>query len=971
MPIADVNPIPPPPSRSRDACCRWFLHALCLGAFAANSLAAPVINSFAPRGLGIGQTTTVVIDGADLLPSPRLLLSSNGLDAKLKPNPAPNRVEFDITIPKSASPGIHLVRLASDQGISNAVLVGIDDLPQQPFSAEIKSLPVALTGQAPGNTVAKTTFEGKKGQRIVLDLEARRLGSTLDPVIELLDPRRVQLAWSQGQPLLGGDCRLDVTLPADGRYAVEIHDAVYSAQAPAFFRLKAGDLHYADVAFPLGVSENPKEQSSLLGHVPGDAKGSVDRIYATELAPLTLPSLPRLTGAPPSVLIDGLPAHVEGARHKFDLPTLKPPVAIDGRLRTPGEEDIYRLEVTPGSALRFDFWAQRLNSPVDGLIVLRNELGQELAQADDRPGATDPLLDFTVPAGVTRLLVGVTDLHRRGGPSFVYRLRISPVSNAPDYSLTLFEDRHHAPLSGNALIRVRANRVGYTGPIKLRFSAVPDGLTIENDEIPAFATDALVSLDSFSLRPGQQVTSVDGESVGGGPGKRRALLPEGTGTATRPWLRSELGLAVTGPGAVAIHWDHKGDILPLGHHVDTRPRVTRAAGLDGPVRLSILTSQVVPKLPDGKDDEAKALRLASAVSIPANQSEGGVRITVPGDLPVIPYDIAIRAELLSADGKQVRASATSRSRRMFPRRPIQIQLTSAPSLEARAGEGPTGSIAGKIERLDDFKVPVSLVFNGLPADIAPVSTELGADKYEFNVPVRFPAGTKVGAVPNVRLSAVAAIEPLRTTASNEVPIALNIVAGTPASLPGLVRLFEEEASFPMVLTEGDAQAGLDPSDRYSGQASLRVTKFQRYRTVVPSWNYKITEKPEPGQFRYLRFAWKKTNGPYVLLQLGINGRFGPTKGMPGPSFRYEAGSASNSLNLAAVRLGEKRPNQWEVVTRDLFADFGEFQLTGLAFTAGMGEREFANFDHLYLARTLDDFKACPAPLTNKPLAKNP
>ena len=43
-----------------------------------------------------------------------------------------------------------------------------------------------------------------------------------------------------------------------------------------------------------------------------------------------------------------------------------------------------------------------------------------------------------------------------------------------------------------------------------------------------------------------------------------------------------------------------------------------------------------------------------------------------------------------------------------------------------------------------------------------------------------------------------------------------------------------------------------------------------------------------------------------------------------------------------------------VVTRDLFADFGEFTLNGLAFAAIDGE--YALFDHIFLARAAADFE---------------
>src|SRR5205823_7590421 len=109
---------------------------------------------------------------------------------------------------------------------------GIDDLPQLPFVPQIAGLPVALHGTLPSSGRLKTSFVGKKGERIVVDLEARRLGSAIDPVIELYDARQVQLAYSQSHTVLGGDARLETMLPADGQYTVELHDILYAAGKP-------------------------------------------------------------------------------------------------------------------------------------------------------------------------------------------------------------------------------------------------------------------------------------------------------------------------------------------------------------------------------------------------------------------------------------------------------------------------------------------------------------------------------------------------------------------------------------------------------------------------------------------------------------------------------------------------------------------------------------------------------------------
>src|SRR5438270_7889531 len=134
---------------------------------------------------------------------------------------------------------------------------------------------------------------------------------------------------------------------------------------------------------------------------------------------------------------------------------------------------------------------------------------------------------------------------------------------------------------------------------------------------------------------------------------------------------------------------------------------------------------------------------------------------------------------------------------------------------------------------------------------------------------------------------------------------------------------------------------------------------------MPGWNFKIAEKPGAGEFRYLRFAWKKRGGSNVMLQLNANGKWGPLRGAAGPSYRYEAGPSDNPFQATAIKIDSRLPDDWVVITRDLFADFGAFALTGIAFTPGPGE--YGLFDHIYLARSLDDLKGCLPPITpNQP-----
>jgi len=144
-------------------------------------------------------------------------------------------------------------------------------------------------------------------------------------------------------------------------------------------------------------------------------------------------------------------------------------------------------------------------------------------------------------------------------------------------------------------------------------------------------------------------------------------------------------------------------------------------------------------------------------------------------------------------------------------------------------------------------------------------------------------------------------------------------------------------------TQEGTRAGAWGEDCYSGICSLKVAGQQRFREQIPGWNYPVVETPKAGEYRYLRFAWKKPDSSGIMVQLCVSGQdWG----------RYFAGQ--NNLGFyPALQVHPEVPREWTVVTRDLFADFGNmpFNLTGFAFASVDG---VALFDHVYLGRTIED-----------------
>jgi hypothetical protein len=148
-------------------------------------------------------------------------------------------------------------------------------------------------------------------------------------------------------------------------------------------------------------------------------------------------------------------------------------------------------------------------------------------------------------------------------------------------------------------------------------------------------------------------------------------------------------------------------------------------------------------------------------------------------------------------------------------------------------------------------------------------------------------------------------------------------------------------------------------DVFAGVEAARVAPLQRYMGRLPGWNFRIVEKPtKPGEFRHVRFAWKKLGGTGAMVQFFTD---------RGWEQRYVAGP--NTVNWAAKSVSAKAPAEWEVVTRDLFADFGAITVFGFAMTPMDGTALL--FDHFLLGRSVADLDAATAAALGKTKPEKP
>ena len=564
--------------------------------------AAPQLAELEPRGAERGRPFTLTITGRNLGEGSVVV---SGLPATFTPlAPAPNqrsmatRYATFLVEPKPDTPvGVYPIRVQTPDGISNVLLFTIGSFPElaeeesrpgvaRPNSNDsiesaqaLPNGPLVVNGKLSGPERDLYRITAKAGERRVFEVEARRSGSAIDPVIRVLDASGKAIARSEDALGLSLDARVDVTFPKDGNYYLEVHDARFSAQEQNFYRLKMGAYPYADELFPLGGRRGEKVDVTLSGaglSKPIAVTASLDRLRPTESQ--TWINLPDAATLP-------LPLAV-GEYPELREPTAPAPIpsVINGRLTKEGERDRYRLAVKPGQAVMLEVQARELGtSKLIALLTVEDAKGQKIAQAGDEPilasltsvgqsqTARDPYLRFTAPADASEVIVSIEDLARRGGPGYAYRLIAREQDE--DFSATIAMPLVNIPRGGTAQVVVNIDRRGLDGPVHLSIPNLPAGISAQGGLIPAEGDRSSGGSKVFSRRgvltltaapdakfDGELEVWAEGKTSRGATLKRRARgLGFQIGVAgasaqgvvdrqralTAPWLGAQLPAAVT------------------------------------------------------------------------------------------------------------------------------------------------------------------------------------------------------------------------------------------------------------------------------------------------------------------------------------------------------------------------------------------------------------------------------------------
>ncbi len=544
---------------------RWLGGCLALvlvGPLWAQTTNSPRLLYVMPAGGQAGSTVEITITGQDLDDAQGLHFNFPGVtverlgsekpppvDAKAKkpsalgkPMPAQVSHRFKITLPSSAPVGIQDVRVVTKSGVSNPRAFVVGDghelLEKEPNNDVGQAQRADLNSTVHGVILQPTDvdyflFQGKKGQRIVISCLTTSIDSKLPAVLDLYSISGTLLGSNRGYQ--GNDAVLDAMLPDDGDYYVRLHGFTYTQGGPDFFyRLTIGTSPWIDAVFPSIVEAGKESVVTVIGrnlpegrpvgdmHPGGRALESI----VLKVKPTAAAAGLALTGfvAPPASFADGFEVRLRGSAgssngyllHVAGSPVVKDddgndspataqriqvPCVVAGRIEKKADVDWYAFSAKKGDALSIELFGDRLGSPMDLVLQLRNAKGTVITDQDDSIDIVSPQF-FTqtsdppryrfVPSadGEYHVMVTGKEAFTHFGLRHLYHLRIAP--EQPDFRLVAMPTSLISPegvavgRAGQQAYTVYVQALdGFNSDITIMAEGLPKGVTFKSQIIPA------------------------------------------------------------------------------------------------------------------------------------------------------------------------------------------------------------------------------------------------------------------------------------------------------------------------------------------------------------------------------------------------------------------------------------------------------------------------------------------------------
>ena len=446
-----------------------------------------------PPGGKAGSSFEVVVTGLDLDDASQIYFSHSNLVARPKiveatGYPDPNRMV--VTIATNVPPGVYEARVAGRFGLSNPRAFAVGDLPElaqsptnhAPASASEIPLGHVVNGHADPAASDFYKFHLARGERALIECQAKAIDSRLDPVLVLFDEAGREVESNRKGGLL------DFMALAPGTYTLQVHDIVYRGGIEFFYRLVVGTGPYIDFIFPPSGAPGTKGHFVVYGrNLPGGAPAeglAIDGKPLERLAvEIELPADPaaqqRLVTStlvrPADSFLDGVEYRLHSPRGVSNpvllsfasapviaeqaangKPEAAQPVTLPcefvGQFHPNGDQDWIAFAAKKGAIYWLEVFSQRLGFPTDPFVLVQRVVPgdqsaekvsdvQEMTGTDANIGdavyntaTRDPAWRFEVKED-GNYRVGIRNLFGRTSSSPRHLYRLSLRNENPDFRL--------------------------------------------------------------------------------------------------------------------------------------------------------------------------------------------------------------------------------------------------------------------------------------------------------------------------------------------------------------------------------------------------------------------------------------------------------------------------------------------------------------------------------------------------------
>lgn len=231
---------------------------------------APQVSSIFPHGGRKGSSVEIEMRGTYLNKATSLRFPDGSLGAEILSSKF-HLVRVRVQIPADAETGRHDFRLVGENGAWFGVFwIGTEPETQEkepndlPAAAETITAPVVINGQADGADADYFRFHAEPGDTFIFDVNAVRSGSSLDPVLTLLDPTGREIDYCDDY-YTSKDAQIVHTFSKAGDYFIRVTASFERSARDAEYRLLITKGAHAAYSLPLGGTRGQKTEIRVTG----------------------------------------------------------------------------------------------------------------------------------------------------------------------------------------------------------------------------------------------------------------------------------------------------------------------------------------------------------------------------------------------------------------------------------------------------------------------------------------------------------------------------------------------------------------------------------------------------------------------------------------------------------------------------------------------------------------------------------